>query len=61
MKKKDELQIYRTYVADSLYAQGHNLAFTRKYSDIIEKTPEKSGDEIVVEFITKLMKGGNDN
>lgn len=55
------MQTFMTYVADSLYAQGHNMAFTKKYSDIIKNTPEKSGDEIAEDFIKKLMKGGNDN
>lgn len=37
------------------------MSFTKKYSDIIKNTPERSGDEIAEDFINKLMKGGNDN
>lgn len=45
--------IYRAYVAESLYAQGNNQRLTRHYSDLISerkpdtRTPEQIKDDII--------------
>lgn len=64
MYKREEL--YKMYIADSLYNQGQNKRITVRYTDIangtLPKKDERTGDEIVEDFIAKFnlkVRGGS--
>ena len=53
LRKKNDEEMYRVYIADSLYYISHNLAFSKKYSELINPKPERSGEEIINDFMSR--------
>lgn len=49
-------EIYKRYIADSLYYQGHGKVLTTMYNDLIDPKPvdNRSGDEVAMDVINKL-------
>ena len=61
--EKQQDMAYRVYLTDSLYCLGRNEHMTVRYIDTITNTPapDKSGDEVVEEVLSKcgLKRGDN--
>lgn len=57
LKLRNELDLFRNYIAMSLYAISNNRGMTKTYQEIqrasMEKKDSRSGDEIAIDVIKK--------